>query len=188
MNRLRQPLILAFCTLILSIVVSLGSNSLLTVFPFSLSIGLLFFVILVGILFDIVGVAATAALESPFHAMASHKVLGAKHGIWLVKNADRVAAFSSDVVGDVAGTLSGALSATLVIQLLVAKPGLNDTLATTLAIALVAALTVGGKTFGKGVAIARCTDIVYGAARVLVVMEQFGVKVVPEGKCKKKRK
>ena len=43
-----------------------------------------------GILFDIIGVAVTAADPRPFHSMAAHKEKGAKEALKLLRNADRV--------------------------------------------------------------------------------------------------
>ena len=48
---------------------------------------ILFLVIIVGIVFDIVGVAVTVAGEEEFHAKASKKIPGAKTAVklkWLV--------------------------------------------------------------------------------------------------------
>ena len=69
---------------------------------------LLFFIVALGILFDMVGVAVTAADEKPFHAMAAKKVPGAGKAIWLLRNADKVASFCNDVVGDSFGRHRGA--------------------------------------------------------------------------------
>lgn len=41
--------------------------------PITISFVLLLVIILLGILFDIIGIAATAADEVPFHAMAAKK-------------------------------------------------------------------------------------------------------------------
>ena len=62
-------------------------------------------------IFDIIGVAVTAAREEPFHAMAVDRVSGAQQAIRLVRHADKVATFTNDMIGDVAGTLSGAVAA-----------------------------------------------------------------------------
>ena len=77
----------------------------------------LIFVILLGIVFDLIGTAATAAKEEPFHAMASDRLPGSKKAIDLVRHADQVANFCNDLVGDICGTISGAISAILVIDL-----------------------------------------------------------------------
>ena len=80
---------------------------------------LLFFIVALGILFDMVGVAVTAADEKPFHAMAAKKVPGAGKAIWLLRNADKVASFCNDVVGDICGIISGAASAVIAGQIIV---------------------------------------------------------------------
>ncbi len=177
MVRWRQILTIVLMTFFLSIVFNLGSSSLLRIVPLVFSFGLLFFIVLIGIVFDIVGVAAAAGKESPFHAMAANRIPGAKQGIWMLRNADRVATFASDVVGDIAGTLSGAIGAAIVFRLLLTQPGWNETALTTLTIAVVAAVTVGGKAWGKTIAISRCTEILYIAGRVLYMLEPFGLRL-----------
>src|SRR5690554_1680997 len=108
---------LILITFFLSVVLNFGSNSVLSFLPLTLSFMLLLFVILIGVLFDIIGVAATAGNEAPFHAMASNKVSGAKQAIWLVRNADGVSTFCNDLVGDVAGTLSGAIGVAVIFRI-----------------------------------------------------------------------
>ncbi|HEX6988573.1 MAG TPA: hypothetical protein VF282_03835 [Bacillota bacterium] len=132
-------------------------------------------IILIGIAFDVVGVAAAAASEKPFHAMAASDRPGARQAIWIVRNADAVASFCNDVVGDVAGTLSGAAGAAIVVRLLAFRPGVDQTVMSVLMVGLVAALTVGGKAAGKGFALSRSTTIVYAAARVLHILEKTGL-------------
>ena len=70
-----------------------------------------------SIFFDIIGIAATAAEEVPFHSMASKKQDGAKWAIILIRNADRVSSFCNDIIGDICGVLSGAVSTYIIIYL-----------------------------------------------------------------------
>ena len=49
--------------------------------------------VLLGIIFDIFGIATATASEKPFHAMSARKVKGAKEALWLVKNAEKVSSF-----------------------------------------------------------------------------------------------
>ena len=49
--------------------------------------------ILIGVMFDMVGVAVAAADEAPFHSMASQKVKGASLAIKMIKNASKVFIF-----------------------------------------------------------------------------------------------
>lgn len=146
---------------------------------------LLFFIVLLGIVFDIVGTAATAGSEEPFHAMASNRLPGAKHSIWLVKNADRVASILNDAIGDMAGTISGALGAIIVFRIVSGNASLSENLLNTLIIGIVAAITVGGKAIGKTVAIAKSTDIIYIAGRVLYSLEKFGIRIVKQANDKR---
>lgn len=146
---------------------SVVSNGLLAWLDLFTSFVLLFLIICLGIVFDVIGVAATASQEDPFHAMASHRVPGAREASWIVRHQDKVANFTLDIVGDIVGTLSGAIGATIVFRLVTAYPGLNETLLSTLLVALIAALSVGGKAYGKVFAFDRRTDIVLAAGKVL---------------------
>ncbi len=163
-------------TFLVSLAFNLGSNSVLSVVPLTLGFVLLLFIILVGVVFDIVGVSATAGEESPFHAMASNRVRGAKQAIWLVRNADSVSTFCNDLIGDVAGTLSGAVGVAIVWNLATLSAGLGETLANTFMVALIAAVTVGGKSIGKNFAISNSTKILIIVGRLLYSMERVGIR------------
>ena len=131
------------------------------VVPFWISAGVLLLVVLLGILFDIVGTAVTAAEEAPFHAMASDRVTGARTAMAMVRNADRVASFCNDVVGDICGTVSGAIGSALVIDLVLHYQVFHfEDLISIIVVGLVAALTVGGKAWGKAFAIQQANFII----------------------------
>ena len=186
MQRWQKVLRIAVITFVLSIVFNLGSSSLLGIMPLVYSFGLLFFIVFVGILFDIVGVAAAAGQESPFHAMAANRIPGAKQAIWMLRNADQVATYASDVVGDISGTLSGAIGAAIVFRIVLYQPAMNDMILTTLMIAVVAAVTVGGKAWGKTVAITRCTEILYITGRIMAALEPLGIHLAKPTKKRKR--
>jgi len=137
-----------------------------------LSFSLLLLIILVGIIFDILGVATTAACEPPLNARAAKKIPGARQALGLLRNADKVASFSTDVVGDISGTLSGALGAVIIIRLL-GKHGTEDLFINTIMMAIIAALTVGGKAWGKGIAIREADKIIFLAGRILYGVEKI---------------
>ena len=118
--------------------------------------------ILLGIIFDILGVAATSATPSPFHAMAARRVSGAKEAIWLLQNTEKVSSFCNDVIGDIAGIISGATAAVIIAKLPFQSLWLSLVIT-----ALVAGLTVGGKAFGKSFAINHSNAIVFGVGKVL---------------------
>lgn len=154
-----------FTTFILSIVFSFISSNGITNLSLIPAILILLLVILVGIGFDIIGVAVTVADENEFHAKATKKVKGSKSSIKLIRNAPKVANICADVVGDICGVLSGAISA-LISMKITEQFGLNFDLQFILS-ALVAALTVGGKALGKGVANKNSTKIVHTVGIVL---------------------
>lgn len=165
-------------TFLISLVSSYGSSSLLSLLPLLPAFGLLVVIILVGILFDIIGVAATAADEVPFHAMASDKVTGAREAIWIVRNAASVATLCNDMIGDIAGTLSGAVGTSIAFVAFQEVSLWSQGLWATLLVAGVAAVTVGGKAFGKDIAITKASDIVHGVGKVIYAWERItGLKI-----------
>ncbi|NMB19548.1 MAG: hypothetical protein GX979_01650 [Firmicutes bacterium] len=186
-KRWRKVLTLTIITFLVSLAFNLGSNSVLSFVPLTLGLVLLLFIILVGVIFDIIGVSATAGEEAPFHAMASNRISGAKQAIWLVRNADSVSTFCNDLIGDVAGTLSGAIGVAIIFNLRDLSAGLGETLANTFMVALIAALTVGGKSIGKNFAISNSTTILILVGRMLHSMERFGVQIGSNGGKNKKR-
>lgn len=127
-------------------------------------------VILVGVVFDIVGVAVTCATEEEFHAMASKKVKGAKMAIKLIRSAPKVSNICADVIGDICGVLSGAISAILTIKI-TANFGLSFDIQFIMS-ALVASLTVGGKALGKEFAKSNANSIIGLVSKVLSIFEK----------------
>ena len=150
-------------TFILSICFSYISTNGVSKLNLPLSLLILALVILVGIIFDIIGVAVTVANENEFHAKATKKAKGAKTSIKLIKNAAKIANICADVIGDICGVLSGAISAMISAKIL-EKTGANLQFIIS---ALVASLTVGGKALGKEVANKNSTQIVHWVGIVL---------------------
>lgn len=129
-------------------------------------------VVLVGILFDLVATAVTAADEAPFHAKAADKKKGAKQSVKLVKNADKVSSFCADVIGDICGVLSGATSALISVSLSNLW-GLKDiTIVTMIVTATVTAITVWGKAIGKHLAIEKANDIIESIGKILATFSK----------------
>ena len=145
-------------TFILSVIFSYISThgvSNLNIIP---ACAILIIVILIGILFDIIGVAVTVANEEEFHAKATKKVKGSKDSIQLIKNAPKVSNICADVIGDICGVLSGAISAGISLKLMEGT-GINFNIQFIIS-ALVAAFTIGGKALGKGFAKRNSSKIV----------------------------
>ncbi len=133
-----------------------------------------FVIILIGIVFDIIGIAITAADEAPFHAMASRKYFGARRTLKLIRNANKVSSFCNDVVGDICGIISGTAGALIVVRISQAKSMMESLLYGLLVSGIIAAITVGGKAMGKTIAISNSNYIAY---RVGVVLEFVNSKI-----------
>ena len=170
-------------TIFVSAVISLVSEEVMAGSGTVAACLILLTIVLIGILFDIVGVAVTSADDKPFHSMAARKVPGAKEAIRLLRNAERVSSICNDVIGDICGVVSGAASATIAARILSNFEFSWPRIITLITSALVAGLTVGGKAVGKTFAINSSTKIVSFLGRVIHFFREL-----PHIFCKKKTK
>ncbi|SHF01542.1 hypothetical protein [Caloramator proteoclasticus] len=154
-------------TFIISASISFVSNSLLSGVGIFFAFFVLVSIILIGIIFDIIGVAVTAAEEAPFHSLASRKVIGAKTAVKLIRNADKVSNFCNDVIGDICGVVSGAAGAIIISKLISKGISNNQTVLSLIVSATIASLTVGGKAIGKNFAMTQSNNIVYKTAWII---------------------
>jgi len=150
----------------LSAVLSLLSESILASAGMLVAVVILVGFICLGIVFDVIGVAAAAADPRPFHSMAAHKEKGAKESLLLLRNASRVSSVCNDVVGDICGIVSGATGAVIVTQLQRAL-NVRTVLLSVAVTALVSGLTIGGKALSKTFAMSQSTKVIYWAGRFL---------------------
>ena len=151
---------------ILSAVLSLVSESILDGAGMAVAVLILVAFIGLGIVFDVIGVATTAADPKPFHSMAAHREKGAREALVLLRNASRVSSVCNDVVGDICGIVSGATSAVIVTRLQQSL-SLESVLVSVGVTALVSGLTIGGKAMAKPFAMQQSTRVVYWAGRFL---------------------
>ena len=163
----RWALTIFLVTIAVSATISFTSNEIMDRSSIAVAFLILLFIIAVGIVFDIVGVAVTSADEKPFHSMASRRVPGAKEAIRLLRSAGKVSSICNDVIGDICGVVSGAASATIAARALTYVQFSWPQVVTLGMSALVAGLTVGGKAVGKTVVIRSCTEIVFLVGRIL---------------------
>jgi len=173
-TNLRWVISMLICAFVISMIFTYASTSLLTKADIIAAFLILAFFILLGIVFDIIGIASASANETPFHSMAARKIHGASHAVWIIRNADKVTSFCNDVVGDISGIISGATGAAIVAQLagLISVGSIWTQLVIT---ALIAAVTIGGKAFGKGIAISYSNDIVFAVGKILYAFSKaFG--------------
>ena len=166
------PLKVFLLSIALSAVLSFFSSTALSDAGMIVAIAILVVFILLGIVFDMVGVAVTAADPRPFHSMAAHKEKGGKEAIRLLSRANEVSSVCNDVVGDICGIVSGSTAAVIIVQL---KSNFNTaSILISIGItALISGLTIGGKALGKTVAINDCTNVVYRVARIMPTLHLF---------------
>ena len=181
---IRWVLTIFFVTILISGIISLVSEEIMAVSSIAVAFVILFIIVMVGILFDIIGVAVTSADERPFNAMAARKVPGAKQAIKLLHNAERVSSICNDVIGDICGVVSGSASATIAAQVLQNFEFTWPRIVLLVMSAFVAGLTVGGKAVGKTFAINSNTQIVHAVGKVLYFFDQIFSR---KGKKKNKR-
>ena len=170
MKTIRWVVTIFLVTIFVSGAITLISNEIMGKSGIITSFVILLIIVLVGIVFDIVGVAVTSADESPFHSMAARKVPGALESIRLLRNAERVSSICNDVIGDICGVVSGTAAATIAAQLLTRFDFSWPQLIGLIMSALVSGLTVGGKAIGKTFAVNSSTKIVHFVGRVIGIM------------------
>ncbi|MRG86542.1 hypothetical protein [Salinibacillus xinjiangensis] len=183
---------IAVITFVLAALFSVISSMLLQGVGWIFGVLIVLAIVLIGVVFDMFGIAATAADEVPFHSMASEKVYGAKQAIVIVRNRERFASFCNDVIGDIAGIVSGTASAAVVLQLVLGFGYTEDStqqiIISIIFTSVVAALTVGGKAMGKFFGVHASTSIILFAGRATAFLEKnLHIKVLPALKKKKKR-
>lgn len=160
-------------SVLLSAVLSFVSGLVLSDAGYVLAVLVLALFVGLGIGFDIVGVSVTAASPKPFHSMAAHRERGAKEALNLLKNAEKVSSFCNDVVGDICGIVSGSTAAVIVLRL--QRTLDTESILISIAVtALISGLTIGGKAVGKKIALARSTDVVFLAGRVMHILRLGG--------------
>ncbi len=173
MKNIRWVVTIFFVTIFISGTISLLSDVLMQNSSMAIAFLILLAIIVVGIIFDIIGMAVATADEKPFHSMAARKVPGAQEAIRLLRNAERVSSICNDVVGDICGVVSGSASATIAAQILSNFSFSFPEVISLLMSALAAGLTVGGKAIGKSFAVNSCTTIVHGVGRLIAWLSRL---------------
>ncbi len=152
--------IISIITLFIAIILGYFSLIFMNILSLGGAIVILFLIVFIGIFFDLLGIAVTAANETPFHSMASSRVKGAKESITIIRNASSVANFFNDVIGDISGIISGSASSAILIKVIFDSDRI-ELMAGIFLSGVIAAVTVGGKAIGKEIAIRHSNAIVY---------------------------
>lgn len=154
-------------TFVISSIMQMIQAGLMSKVNLAMAFVILIIFVLIGIIFDIIGVAVTSANETPFHSLSSQKIRGAKEAVRLIRSADRVGSFCNDVIGDIVGIISGSATTVIVAMIIASGVDFNNFALTTIMTAVVAALTIGGKAAGKRIAIEKSNDIVFFVGKVI---------------------
>ena len=181
-SHIRWIVTVFFVAVVISSTISFFSSTVLEGAGLVEAFLVLLLIVALGIVFDIIGVAVTAADEKPFHSMASRKVPEAGEALKLIRNAGRVSSFCNDVIGDICGVISGSASATIAVRVWSMHPGMQKLAVTLSMSALAAGLTVGGKACGKSFAIGSSTTVVRTAATILHFFHTIPEKLRPKRK------
>ena len=177
-NNHRWAVMVFFIAVLLSSTISFLSSTVMEDAELVEAFIVLLFIVFLGILFDIIGVAVMSASEKPFHSMAARKVPGAAEALKLLRNAEKVSNFCNDVIGDICGVVSGSASAVIAVKALTQVK--SDMLSQLIMSALVAGVTISGKAFGKNIATSQSTNIVHIVSKIIYYIKSPF--------CRKKRK
>ena len=167
----RWIIIVTLLAFILSLIMSFIAGIILRNVTLIIAILVTFLFVLLGIVFDIIGVAVTSGDEVVFHSMSARRVRGGKEGVKLIRNASQVSSICCDVIGDICGIISGSAGVTIV-ALLIKMTNINELLPSLIVTALIASLTIGGKAIGKNVAINRSTEVITIVAKTLSIFSK----------------
>ena len=173
---LRWALVITGWTFVISLCMNFVSGATVGALGLVPALLVLLAFILLGIIFDILGIATATVSDKAFHSMASRRVAGSAQALRLIINAEKVSSFCNDVVGDISGIVSGSTSAAIVSMLVADRSGWS--LAVQLLFAAgVASLTVGGKALGKSIAMSRNTQIVFIMGKIMYFFENIFKKI-----------
>lgn len=164
------PLKAVIISFLLAFAVNAGSELVLEDAQLWVAIVLTLVILALGVIFDMIGTAATSCDVQPFLAMASRKVKGSKTAVKLAKNSDVVSSVCCDIIGDICGIVSGVCAASIATKVIFGN-GVDFWVSVTI-YAVISMATISLKALGKGVAISKANTIVFNVARILSVFSR----------------
>ena len=164
-------LTITMISFIISFCLSLISELIIPNTFIAVSIFLVLMFIFIGVIFDAIGLSVATADDKIFHSMATKKVNGAKQAIKLINQKDKVSSFLNDVIGDICGVVSGSCGLAISIKL-ASIIGMNQVLVTIITTSIISALTIGGKAFGKTIAINISNEILFEFSKFLSIFSK----------------
>ncbi len=166
----RWAAFIGFVTALMAMVMTVVSTALLNGVSWSGGLLVVLVIVAINVVFDMLGTAAAAGTERPFHAMAAKKVPGARHAIAILRRADQFSNFCNDVIGDICGIISGA-AAFAVVGSLVMDVGGDRTVWDVFLVSVISALTVGWKALGKTLSIHYANPIIFQVGKLFFFLE-----------------
>jgi CBS domain containing-hemolysin-like protein len=165
-KRFKWILTVTILTFFLTILFSILSDFILSKTGLIIGIITILVFILLGVVFDMIGVAVASATDRSFHAMASKKVKSTGTAKNLIKNSSKVSSICNDVIGDICNIMSG--TATVVVSNNIAiNYSFNLTIVLLIVTSIVASLTIGLKAWGKDFALKEKDIIIMKTANIL---------------------
>ena len=167
------PVKIFIIALILSFAFSFMSEFIFSKVGIVVSLLVVFCLLAIGVITDMIGIAVTSADISPFTAMMSRKVKGAKQAMKLIKNAEKVSSICNDVAGDICGILTGAAGAVIALKLMSGDvSNIAKVLIASSVSAAIAGLTILGKASFKKIAMDNSTKIVLIVGKILSIFSR----------------
>jgi len=161
-----------FITILLSVIFNILSSIAMTGAGIAVIVSVIIVLIIIGAIFDMIGMAVASCDEKPFYAMAAKKVKGAKVSLKLIKNSDIVGSVCSDIIGDICNIISGTASASLILIITINSDSLIKSIISIAIGAVVAAVTVGLKAVFKKFAVTKSIEIVSAVGKMLSVFSR----------------
>lgn len=157
-------------TFILALIFGGVSNIIIEKLNIYIAIFILILIVILGILFDMIGMAIATCDEAPFHAKSAKKQKGAKESIRLLKDKEKNTNFCNDLMGDICGIISGSISALISIKISVLI-NMELTILSLILGAIIAAITVGGKAYGKTIAVVKAEKIIEKVGLIIYIIK-----------------
>lgn len=162
------------------------SNVVIEKLNIILAILVLVAVVVIGILFDMIGMAIATCDEATFHAKAAKKAGGAKEVLRLLKSKDRATNICSDLLGDICGIVSGSAGALISVKLAVILE-IDVVMVSLVLSAIIAAVTVCGKALGKGISMKNAEAIMSVVGGIIHIIAPVKEKNKPNKKENKEK-
>ena len=166
------PIKVGILTLALALMFGVLSELMLSDTGIIISLIVLILLLAVSIVFDMVGMAFASCPVEPLISMSSKKIKGSKQALNMVKNADKVASFCSDVIGDICGILSGAAGSAIAVKIIAGATGSKAVIIASVVSALISAAMVFGKAMFKKLAVDKSVNIVAFVGKILSVFSR----------------